>query len=78
MVSPSRPTEIDPVTRTKIDPIFQNAFSNALYVGEVALLHPSQRTSDPGGSGRIQSRKPLGEWLLTARSHIIADFKHRH
>ena len=39
------PAEINPITGTKVDPIFQNAFSDAFDVGEIALLHPSQRAS---------------------------------
>ena len=67
-------TEINPVARA--DPIFQNAFSNAFYIGEIALLYPNQRASDLCRSGSVQLRKPLGEWLLTTRGDVVVNFEH--
>ena len=68
--------EINPVARAEIDPVFQNAFSDAFYVGEIALLYPNQRASDLCRSGSVQLRKPLGEWLLTTRGDVVANFEH--
>ena len=69
-------TEINPVARAEINPIFQNAFSNAFDIGEIALLYPNQRASDLCCSGSVQLRKPLGEWLLTTRGDVVANFEH--
>jgi hypothetical protein len=72
------PAEINPVAGTEVDAIFQNAFANAFDIGEIALLHSSQRTSDLGGSSSVQLRKPFGKRLLAVRGDIVADLKHWH
>jgi len=55
------PSEINPITRTKIDPIFQHTFSHAFYIGEIALLDAGERTDDLGAGCRVQFREPFGE-----------------
>jgi hypothetical protein len=55
------PSEINPITRTKIDPIFQRTFSHAFYIGEIALLDASARTilALAAGSSSAKGPSPL-------------------
>jgi hypothetical protein len=69
------PSEINPITRTKIDPIFQHTFSHAFHIGEIALFDASERADDLGAGCRVQFREPFGEGTFTARGNVIADFK---
>ena len=45
-VSPLR--EIDPVSRPEIDLVFQHPLADGFYVGEIALLHPSDNAGNLG------------------------------
>jgi hypothetical protein len=38
--------EVNPIARTKINPILVDTTSNSLGVGKIALLHPRQRSGD--------------------------------
>ena len=70
------PTEINPIARTEIDPIFQHTFSHAFDVGEIALLHAGKRADNLGAGCRVQFRKPFGERTLVCRGQIVTDFNH--
>ena len=52
------PAEVDSVSRSEIDPVFQNAIPNAFNVGEIALLDPNQGNCDLCGSCRSKRLKP--------------------
>src|SRR6478609_337600 len=66
------PSKINSIARTKIDPILQNAISHAFDIREIALLHACERTGNLGTGSDVQSRKPFGKGLFTARSDVVA------
>src|SRR2546429_3340145 len=70
------PSKINPIARTKIDSIFQYAFSHRFDIGEIALLHAGKRAGDLGAGCRIHFLEPLGKGTFAARGDVVADFKH--
>jgi hypothetical protein len=45
--------EVHAIARAKIDLVFEHALSNALGVGEIALLHAGNDTRNPGACHRL-------------------------
>src|SRR5437016_4589305 len=70
------PSKINSIARTKIDSIFQYAFSHRFDIGEIALLHAGKRAGDLGAGCRIHFLEPLGKGIFAARGDAVADFKH--
>jgi len=69
-------SEIDPVSRTKIDSVFEHACSNGFHVREISLLDPRQRNRDLGARNGIQMRKPITEGTSSVPGDEVADFEH--
>jgi hypothetical protein len=63
-------SEINPIARTKIDPIFQHALSHAFYIGEIALLHAGECAGDLGAGRRVQFFGPFGEGCIVISAHF--------
>ena len=70
--------EIDPISRPEIDLVFQHPLADGFYVGEIALIHPSDNAGNLGARYRVQIRNPFSERLVAIRGHEITDFEHEY
>jgi hypothetical protein len=61
------PPEIDPVSWTEIHPILQDASSDSLHVGAVALLDPDQCNAHFRGRHALQAVEPVPEGACASR-----------
>jgi len=52
-------TEINPVARPEIDPIFQHTSTDSLDAGKIALFHACNGPRDFGARNRFQVREPV-------------------
>ena len=60
--------EVDAVAGPKVDPVLEDAASDAFHVRDIPQLNPRQRRRHPGGSCRIQAVEPAPNGLLPAPS----------
>ena len=67
---------VQAIARAKIALVFLHALSNALRVGEIALLHAGNDTRNPGACHRLQLRKPFGKRRIAANIDVVADIDH--
>ncbi len=61
-ISPTgpHPCQVDPITRTKINPVLIDAGTDTFHVREVTLLHPMDRCRHLDRSGDVQAIEPFG------------------
>jgi hypothetical protein len=68
--------KIDPVTWAEIDPLFEQAGSDAFNVREVAAREPGQRRRDFGRRLRIEAIKPNSIWAPPFWIDVFANVDH--
>src|SRR5579859_7349775 len=68
--------EVNPVARTKINPVLINTSSNALGVRKIALLNACQSSRHLGRRFSVQTIRPSGKWTMSAPVKVFAYFDH--
>src|SRR5579883_2395709 len=69
-------SEVDAVTRTKINPVLVNASPNPLCIRKIPLLHSRERSSNFRGCFFVQAIGPRGEWAVSTTVQVFAYFDH--
>ena len=68
--------EVDPVARTKINPVLINTGPDALGVGQIALLDARQSSRHLGCRFSIQTVRPSGIRTASASVKVFTYFDH--
>jgi hypothetical protein len=68
--------EVNPVAWTKINPVLVNTGSNALGVGQIALLDARQSSRHLGRRFSVQTVEPSGIRTASAPVKVFAYFDH--
>ena len=66
-------TEVDPIARAKISPVFINADTNTFHVREITLLHPMDGCRHLDRSGYIQTIEPFGIRTVTLSVEVFSN-----
>ena len=69
-------TEVNPVSWTKINPVFHYPGASTLNIGKITLLQSVYRSDDLYGRDRVQPIKPLGIWATSFSSQVFPYFNH--
>ena len=70
------PTEVDPVSRPRVDAVFQDSRANALGVGHDASAHAVQCRRDLDRGLTIEAVKPTFERAATLGIDVLGDLDH--
>ncbi len=69
---------IEPIPRSKINPVFRHTLTDWLDIGQIALLHAIHGRGDLGCRRHIQLGKPLGKRRDASRRQVFNDVPCRH
>ena len=77
-MSPSLPSEIDPVPRANVDSAFQYAATHPPHVRQVADLDPQEGGTHPVCSSRVEALYAESERASASLIDVFPDFYHGH
>jgi hypothetical protein len=69
--------EVNPVTRSEIDPALENSLSDALYIRKVSQAHSVQGDGHLARRLCVQPVHPLAKRAMIFAVVVFADFDHR-
>src|SRR5919109_2876368 len=68
--------EVNPVTWSPVDSVFEHAFADTLHVGKIALAHSVDGDGNLRCGLRGESVEPLCIWRAAARIEVFHDVDH--
>jgi len=68
--------KVDPIARTKINPVLIDAGTHTFHVREVTLLHPMDGCRHLDRSGHIQAIEPFGIRAAPLRIEVLSNLCH--
>lgn len=76
---PTDPSEVNPVSRSPINPKLHDTAADGFDIPEVSYCNPCEARFNSSARLPIaETRQPLGEWLLAVGRLVIAELKFVH